>query len=567
MDESPQTGLSRPRRIARRALLRGALGLAGASALLAACQAGPRPAPTAETRPTETARPVPTATAPLAQPVPPAKPTVAARPAVKAPKPGGTLIVAKTTEPTDLDPQLNPSLSRQRLTMLTYSNLVKLDGDSSIRPDLAESWRVSPDGKQIEFKLRQGVKWHPPVSREVTADDVKYSYERLLKESPGRADFAAIDGIEAADTYTLSFSLNAPNAGLLASMADSRWGAIVNRETVEKNGDLRKTAVGSGPFILEDWKPEQELKLRKNPEYFEKNKPYLDGLLLKIIPDEANIIAGLRARTIHHAMLEDSKNFELLKDDRSLMAYRAPRLGYDFFNFNQKVPPFDRPQVIQAINYAVDRGECIKAAAQGLAVLTAPCTPAMKQWQLDRTRWEPFYKVDLERARRLLAEAGYPNGFEATVLTIPTLSTMFANAQVVQANLKRIGIDLKVEGTEYAAWIRRWQAKDFQATLNTTNGYADPDLAFYRAFHSKAQNWNNIDNPELDKLLEQGRLVTEVDKRKPIYDQVQAVLLEKPGHLWLFTAEMIDFTQTAVQGFSQHPTTTLWSYADVWLDL
>jgi peptide/nickel transport system substrate-binding protein len=190
----------------------------------------------------------------------------------------------------------------------------------------------------------------------------------------------------------------------------------------------------------------------------------------------------------------------------------------------------------------------------------------MKQWQLPQAQWEPFYKVDLDKAKQLLAQGGYPNGFELTILTIPTLPTMFTNAQVVQANLKRIGIDAKVESVEYALWIQRWQKKEFQATLNTTAGYADPDTAFYRAFHSKAQNWNNYNNPQLDKLLDDGRAVFEVDKRKPLYDQAQLQLLEKPAQLWLFTAEMIDFTQKSVRGFTQHPTTTLWNYQNVWLE-
>src|SRR6185503_18267160 len=114
--------------------------------------------------------------------------------------------------------------------------------------------------------------------------------------------------------------------------------------------------------------------------------------------------------------------------------------------------PFNKVDVIQAINYAVDRDECIKAAAAGYAVQTAPCTPPLKQWLLPEEQWKPYYRVDLERARALLARAGYPDGFQATLLTIPTLPTMFANAQVIQANLKRIGIDLKVESVEYVQW-------------------------------------------------------------------------------------------------------------------
>ena len=139
----------------------------------------------------------------------------------------------------------------------------------------------------------------------------------------------------------------------------------------------------------------------------------------------------------------------------------------------------------------------------------------------------------------LLAKAGLPYGFEATVLTIPSIPSMFANAQVVQANLKRIGVTLRVESVDYSQWVQRWQKKEFDATLNSSTGFADPDTAFYRAFHSKAQNWNNVASPELDRLLDEGRAIFEIEKRKPIYDKVQLHLLEKPGHLFLFSAEPI----------------------------
>jgi peptide/nickel transport system substrate-binding protein len=265
-------------------------------------------------------------------------------------------------------------------------------------------------------------------------------------------------------------------------------------------------------------------------------------------------------------MLEENRHAESLKSLASLQLHRSPRLGFDFLNLNQAGAPFNKPEVIQAISYAVDRDECVKAAAFGYAVPTAPCTPPMKQWQVPAEQWKPYYKVDLDKAKALLARAGLPNGFEATVLTIPSIPSMFANAQVIQANLKRIGVNLRVESVDYAQWVQRWQKKDFEVTLNTSTGFADPDAAFYRAFHSRAQNWNNIANPELDRLLDEGRAIFEIEKRKPIYDKIQLHLLEKPGHLFLFCGEMIDVTQKTVQGFSQHPTTALWSYQNVWLD-
>jgi peptide/nickel transport system substrate-binding protein len=572
---------ARPGRRTRRDLLRGVVLMSAGAALAVACN---RSAPAGSpANPTEAPKPVVPvqlpaiiAGSPGASPSasPAAKPMARFGPGPGAPgsrqpgtpKPGGTLVVGRTAEPAGLDPQLTSTLARQRITMLTYNNLIRLSHDVAIQPDLAEAWRVSPDGKQIDFTLRKGVMWHPPVSRELTAEDVKYSYERLLRESPGRGELSALDGIEVLDKYNVRFVLSAANAGILAVMADSRWGAIVNPETVQKHGDLQSVAVGTGPFVLESREVGQETRLRRNPSYFEKGKPYIERLVLKTLPDEASIVDSLRNGTLQHAALEEGRNCELLKGQPDLQIHRSPRLGYDFFSFNQAVAPFDKVEVIQAINYAVDRDECIKAAASGYAVHTAPCTPPMKQWLLPDDQWKPYYRVDLERARALLARAGYPNGFEATALTIASVPTTFTDARVVQANLKRIGITLKVESLEYGTWLRRWQRKEFEATLNTTSGFADPDTAFYRAFHSKGQNWNSIENPELDRLLDEGRAVFEVEKRKPIYDKAQRHLLEKPGHLFLFAPEMIDVTHVTVQGFGQHPTTTLWSYQNVWLD-
>lgn len=551
-----------PPRPSRRAFLRSTLVLAGGgtllgSGLLSAC------APSTLTGPSRPAA-APTSVPTFAVFSPPT-PTPAPR-QPGSPKSGGTLVVGRITEPTDLDPQLNSSLARQRTTMLTYNNLVKLSTDLSIQPDLAETWKVSPDGKQIEFTLRKGVLWHPPVSRELTAEDVKASYERLLRESPGRSEFAAIESIDVPDKYSVRFIMSSVNAGILASMADPRWGAIISVDAVEQYGSLKRAAVGTGPFTLEEWRPGEETRLRRNPEYFERGKPHVESLVVRTLPDEASLVSSLQAGQVHHAMLEDPRGSEAFKDNASLKVYRSARIGYDFLSVNQGNPPFNKPEVVQAISYALDREECIKAGAAGYAVLTAPATPPMKQWQLPEAAWKPFYRVDLEKAKALLARAGYPAGFEATCLTIRGYPGLFASAQVIQANLKRIGISLKVESVEYPQWVQRWQRRDFEATLNTTPGFADPDTAFYRAFHSRGQNWNNIANPELDRLLDDGRAVFEVEKRKAVYDKVQQTLLERPGHLFLYAPETVDVAHKIVQGFSQHPTTVRWCYQNVWLD-
>jgi peptide/nickel transport system substrate-binding protein len=206
-------------------------------------------------------------------------------------------------------------------------------------------------------------------------------------------------------------------------------------------------------------------------------------------------------------------------------------------------------------------------AAAGFGRLTAPATAPMKQWQLPEEVWMRYYKPDVERAKKLMADAGQAGGFTVKCMVIPTFPTMVTGAPVIAAQLKRIGINMEIEQVEYAIWIKRWLAKDFDMTMNTTPGYADPDTAFFRALHStKGQNWNSWSVPDLDGLLEEGRRTMDQKKRKEIYDKVQIQILENVPHLWLFSAETIDFTQKNVKGFKQHPTTLLYGFDGAWLD-
>ena len=246
----------------------------------------------------------------------------------RSPRLGGTFISAKTTEAPSLEPNLEQALSRHRIDPLFYNRLVEWSADGKLEPSLAQSWSTSADGKTWIFKLRQGVKFHN--GRELVADDVKYSYERVLDPklgSGGRGYLSAIENIEIADKHTVRITTKQPSASLLAGMAGN-WSSIVPREVIEQRGDLRRTAVGTGPFILQEWIPQSHLKARKNPDYWDKGKPYVDAVEIKIIPDEGNIIAQLRTGNIHHSLLEDNKNYLLVKDDKRLTALRSPRLGF-----------------------------------------------------------------------------------------------------------------------------------------------------------------------------------------------------------------------------------------------
>ena len=228
--------------------------------------------------------------------------------------------------------------------------MVEWGFDGKLEPALAESWTTSADGKTWTFKLRRGVKFHNGA-RARRSDDVKFTYERILDPkvgSGGRGYLSAIETMEAPDPAHAAH----PSPSSRARRCWPAWRAAGRRsspsEAVEK-GDLRRTAMGTGPFILQEWMPQSHLKARKNPDYWDKGKPFVDALELKVIPDEANIIAQLRTGNVHHALLEDNKNYLLVKDDKRLRAQRAPRLGFDMVNINHGRKPYTDVRVRQAL--------------------------------------------------------------------------------------------------------------------------------------------------------------------------------------------------------------------------
>src|SRR5262249_11858173 len=175
----------------------------------------------------------------------------------------------------------------------------------------------------------------------------------------------------------------------------------------------------------------QQMVFKKNPNYWKKGLPHVDELIVRVIPDEANIVAALRTGQVHHAFIEDNKNYTLLKDEKSLTGYRSSRLGYDYLNMSANRGPLGDVRVRQAISWAVDRAQVMRVATAGFGRLTAPCTAPMKQWQLPEEQWMKYYKPDLEKAKKLMAEAGVPNGFSVKCSVIPTFPTMVSGAPVI----------------------------------------------------------------------------------------------------------------------------------------
>ncbi len=563
--------------ISRRDALKAALTTASAAttaALLAACGGGGAPPnPPTEVPKATTGSGVGTAVPTVATGSGTTQPTSAAGSSVAqssvasaagTPKRGGILVVGNTTDAPSLEPHKDAATGRALRTQLMYSYLVQADKDLKIQPDLAEKWEVAPDAKTYTFFLRKGVKFHN--GRELVATDVKYSLERILEPtSYGRGFISSIDTIETPDPYTVKLNLKGPDAAMLASVASS-YAAIVAKEDVDKGGGrLDKSDGGSGPFMLDLWDQGQAVKLKRNPNYYIKDLPYLDGITYQVIPEETSVISQLRSGNVDLYSLQDLKNYDQLKDVSNLTAVRIPGEGMQYMNMDHTKEPFGKLEVRQAISWAVDRREVLQAAIAGVGSLTAPIPPALKDFALDAST-VPQFKPDLAKAKDLLAKAGLANGFKSELQVIVGAPVNINEGQVVADQLKKIGIDLTIKQVEYGVWIKGFNDHTFTTTMNGTAGNPDPDTLLTGRLGSKGANNNNWSDADVDDLLAQGRASLDLAKRKEIYNKLQMVLIDKAPQIWLFAPDITEVMKKAVKGYVPNPSSFLPGLVSAWLE-
>src|SRR6266545_7447388 len=301
------------------------------------------------------------------------------------PKKGGTLILARAGEVTNLDPHKVPAFTSARVFELVYSYLMRLDENLAVQPDLAESMpTVSPDGKTVTIKIRSGVKFHNGDA--LTSADVKYTFDRIIdakNAAVARSFFGDVDTITAPDATTVVFNLKTPNAALIAYMAHPNTG-IVSKKIGEANADLSKkeTAIGSGPFKLVEWVPDNFMRFDANKDYYVSGQPYLDGVRINVIPDETGLTAALRTKAADMAIIADAKVARTLRNESGITLSAKPSLSYNLLFLNTKRKPLDNLKVRQAIAYAIDRKAIIDAVAFGEGEVTGPIAPALTNYAL-----------------------------------------------------------------------------------------------------------------------------------------------------------------------------------------
>jgi peptide/nickel transport system substrate-binding protein len=555
--------------------------LAAGLLLLAAC--GPATAPTVApttppaAKPTTAPAAAPTAVAatkPTTAPVAAAKPTTApaAQPTAAAqpttgtagqPKRGGILKVGLQADPTSLDPQKTTLTALFHVTEHIYSMLVRLKPDLTVEPDLAEKWDISPDGKTYTFTLRKGVKFHS--GKPLVAADVKYTFDRLVDKataSPSASLLASAESVAAPNETTVVITLKTADASFLTNLVGPAT-AIINKDAVDKYGDLTKNADGTGPFKFKEYVPNTRVVLERNADYFEAGKPYVDGIEMTIASDDTARAAAVKTGTVDFIEYAPLKDIPSLKADSSLSLAGDQNTNIRFVGLNVTRKPYDNLKVRQAIALAVDREAVLGPAVFGFGTPTVELFPPGYWAGLGTKPTNP----DIAKAKQMLADAGFPNGFSTTILSWSQYSFLSNAAVVFQEQLKQIGINADINLEENAAFIKDYLDNNFDLTVSGTSAYVDPNDIYFRNFGSnQPSNAVRYSNPKADELIAAGVATTDQAKRKQVYQQLQQLLLDEAPWINLYIAQQFEAMKTYVKGYTHIPTGTNYTLKDVWLE-
>ncbi len=482
-----------------------------------------------------------------------------------APKPGGILKVGLQADPTALDPQLQSLTAIWKVIEHIYGRLVRIAPDLSVVPEVAESWTVSDDGLTYTFTLRQGIMFHPPLERELVAADVKYSFERLVDPataSTSAADLASMASVEAPDPYTVVLTLKQPDASLLANLANQSC-IIFAKETIDEHGDLSQVAVGTGPFIFNEYVPNTRIVLEKNPNYWEEGLPYLDRMELIPVSGDTSRTTAVVTSTVDFIEYAPLGDIETLEADDSLVMAGDANTNIRFIAFNLEREPFNNPLVRQAIAKVVDRDAMIAAAVDGYGAATEVLFP-QEHWAALQ---QPVTPRDVEGAKALMTEAGLGDGFETTITSWSAYSFLSSAAAVLQEQLKEISIVAELNLVENATMIADVHTNSvFDIAVTGTSGYVDPHQIISDFRSDSSSNYMNYANPDVDALIDQGVQATDQAVRAEIYQQIQTILLQDLPWVNLFIANQFEAMKSYVKGYTHIATGSNIEFRNVWLD-
>ena len=491
--------------------------------------------------------------------------------AAGAPKPGGVLKAAFSADPAGFDPVRGPSGMSHVVIEQVYSTLMALDPDAKPHPELAQSYKIADDGLSYTFNLRKGVKFHN--GDELTAEDVKFSFDRLRAPKSGYsygAQVETIKSVDAVDRYTVRFQLTKVTGPFLIYMAFP-GSSIVPKKLVESGHDLNAKPVGTGPFKFVSYEPRSAIKFQRNPDYFEKGKPYFDAMEYRIISDITALTDALLSGVVNFSNEIPPKDFAKVKGTPGLAAVTLEGSRYNWLLLNNTKKPFDNPKVRQAVSFAIDRQALVDGAFFGLATpIVGGVIPQWNWGYADLKFVAP--KGDPAKAKALLAEAGYPNGITGAEIgmTLPSsFPNIMAMGPIVQANLAKVGIQAKLGTMEIPRyWDEVWSTSNFGITMMYwLSPLADPDDFVTNNYHcGMAINVQKYCSAEMDALLEQAKSAPTVEARKGLYLKMQELSMQDMPIAPLVNGWLLIGHTTKLQNYRPMRTGFLKTLKDAWLE-
>lgn len=477
---------------------------------------------------------------------------------------GGDLIIAEHSDAVSLDPHGSNDTPSSNVAFNIYEALVTQNQDMELEPGLAYDWEMIDD-LTWEFKLEEGVKFHD--GSDFNAEVVKANLDRILDDaiaSPRAFLYDMISEINVVDDYTIQFVTEYSFAPLPAHLAHN-GGGMISGELIEKDyaamedGEepgsvINAEPVGTGPFVFDSWTPGEEIKLVRNDDYW--GEPaHLDSITFKVVPEDSTRIADLETEAAHITDPLSPSDVSRIEATEGVHVNKQPSVSLSYIGFNASKEPFDDPLVRQAISKAIDKDAIIEGIYDGAGIpANGPLAPDVFGYDDSIEGLE----YNVEEAKELLAEAGYPDGFSTTIWTNDTRERV-DTATFVQAQLKEIGVEVEIEQVEWGAYLENTAAGEhdmFVLGWSTVTG--DADYGMYPLFHTdnfgEPGNRTFLDNAEVDKLLVEARQNPNADERLDLYRQVQEILVDEAPMIYIHHQEFLLGVSDKVQGFWQHPT-------------
>jgi peptide/nickel transport system substrate-binding protein len=493
------------------------------------------------------------------------------RVARQEPKQGGTLRLGfGISQIPTLDPaQVNLGIVAGELVSNLFSSLVQFDDKLGLIPDLAESWEVTPDGLQYTFKLRQGLTFHN--GDPLNANDLVYTYQRTTNAdfaSPHANKLSLITEATAPDELTFAITMSAPYAPFLATACSRGPGRAltpISKRAIDEMGNEQFgiTPVGCGPFkiVPEGVDLASGFKMLAFDGWYG-GRPHVDGIDVSIIPEPSSRVSALEAGDVDMLDIAPAVGVAQLKENGDMMVVEVAGTNWAGLTMNYGRPPWDNPAVRMAVAKGIDRDDLIAKAFFGLAQpAVGAIAPAFGFAYLPPDQMQNPQAFDKAAATAAVEENGIKDAK-------PTL--MFAQgnnriAEVLQSQMRDIGIDMQIEVLQAAAWNERWLAKDFDWIVNGSVVDADPDDGHWNFFYSQGP-WNpqGYNNPSVDQMLEQTRTTAVQEERASLFQQVQATTAQDVAYAYLYhTPDIVAFANY-VKGYVSVP--EMRYLETVWLD-